>query len=363
MNGIWILLTLAAPGVDYNWNTTPQGVEYVIDIEPDLIQPMVEGREVESLVPPKVEGIRSVRIHVGKANQGKGPGTIQDVDYGWQPLDGGGVDFFVQIRPTAIRQLQNGENITVTIPDQVTRVTDVSRFRVFVGTEQLPQEPLYAAAPTGGLAPVAPVANEAPAAGRPNVANYQAGDPGATGYAAPPAGYRPPAPTTGYQGQTGGYQPTTPDPVGYPGAAPAYDPPGYTGQGAGYPYPDNYTADARSPRSGVATGGAPGTGVFDRMRPGQGVTNTGASSSAPTAAPSIPRNDGGQTNVTMRPTTTSGEAPKTTSSLLTPLITLLLFASLGGNFYLFWVIIGLSDRYRNALADLRDQSRRAARTA
>jgi hypothetical protein len=66
MNGIAVLLTLAAVGVDYGWQPGPDGqLEYIVQIEPSLFEAMRNGREIASEIHPDARGVRRFRIRVG----------------------------------------------------------------------------------------------------------------------------------------------------------------------------------------------------------------------------------------------------------------------------------------------------------
>lgn len=67
MNGIALLLSLAAVGVDYGWQPGPDGqLEYIVQIEPSLFDDMRSGqREVASEIHPDARGVRRFRIRVG----------------------------------------------------------------------------------------------------------------------------------------------------------------------------------------------------------------------------------------------------------------------------------------------------------
>jgi hypothetical protein len=65
MNGI-VLLLAAAVGVDYGWQADDQGeLEYIIQVEPLLLETLKDGEEIVSRVPPDAVGLRSFRIRVG----------------------------------------------------------------------------------------------------------------------------------------------------------------------------------------------------------------------------------------------------------------------------------------------------------
>ena len=66
MNGIAVLISLAAVGVDYGWQPTEDGqLEYIIQIEPGLLEDLKSGEEIVSEIPPQARGARKVRIRVG----------------------------------------------------------------------------------------------------------------------------------------------------------------------------------------------------------------------------------------------------------------------------------------------------------
>ena len=66
MNGAALVLATLSLGVDYGWQPTEQGdLEYIIQIEPELIQSLLEGREISSEVFPDLKDVRRFRIRVG----------------------------------------------------------------------------------------------------------------------------------------------------------------------------------------------------------------------------------------------------------------------------------------------------------
>lgn len=66
MNGIAVLVTLAAIGVDYGWQPLSDGqLEYIIQIEPALLDGLKSGEEIVSEIPPQARGVRKFRIRVG----------------------------------------------------------------------------------------------------------------------------------------------------------------------------------------------------------------------------------------------------------------------------------------------------------
>jgi hypothetical protein len=67
MNGIAVLVGLAVVGVDYGWQPTADGqLEYIIQIEPELLESLKNGDEIVSEILPQARGVRKFRIRVGK---------------------------------------------------------------------------------------------------------------------------------------------------------------------------------------------------------------------------------------------------------------------------------------------------------
>lgn len=62
-----ILLAAAALGVDYGWQPNPGGgFEYIIQIEPELLDALRAGESLRSDLPPFMRDVRSYRIQVGR---------------------------------------------------------------------------------------------------------------------------------------------------------------------------------------------------------------------------------------------------------------------------------------------------------
>lgn len=70
------------------------------------------------------------------------------VDYGWQPVAGGGVEYIIQIDPALLDSLAAGNDLFSDLPSSV----NVRRYRITVGSERLPHhgEPPPAVVPAGG---------------------------------------------------------------------------------------------------------------------------------------------------------------------------------------------------------------------
>lgn len=66
MNTLAIFVAAATLGVDYGWQYAPNGqLEYLIQIEPALLDSMENGLDVASDLLPEVRGVRKFRISVG----------------------------------------------------------------------------------------------------------------------------------------------------------------------------------------------------------------------------------------------------------------------------------------------------------
>jgi hypothetical protein len=66
MCGILLCLSVAVTGVDYGWQPVAGGgIEYIIQIEPQLLDSMKAGHDVFSDLPASVRAVRSYRITVG----------------------------------------------------------------------------------------------------------------------------------------------------------------------------------------------------------------------------------------------------------------------------------------------------------
>ncbi|HEV3342563.1 MAG TPA: hypothetical protein VG125_19480 [Pirellulales bacterium] len=73
------------------------------------------------------------------------------VDYGWQPVAGGGIEYIIQIDPALLDSLKDGSDLFSDLPSSV----NVRRYRITVGNERLPHhgEPPPAVVPASGQSP------------------------------------------------------------------------------------------------------------------------------------------------------------------------------------------------------------------
>ncbi|MEC9004439.1 MAG: hypothetical protein VX644_13770, partial [Planctomycetota bacterium] len=66
MQGLAIVLAAASLGVDYGWQTTDDGaLEYIIQIEPELLIALQKGESIVSEIHPDAIGVRRFRIQIG----------------------------------------------------------------------------------------------------------------------------------------------------------------------------------------------------------------------------------------------------------------------------------------------------------
>ncbi len=61
-----LVIVAAIYGIDVGWQPTGDGqLEYIIQVEPQLLEAMREGQAITSEIPPEVRGVRRYRIVVG----------------------------------------------------------------------------------------------------------------------------------------------------------------------------------------------------------------------------------------------------------------------------------------------------------
>lgn len=160
MNGMVLLLALAAPGIDYGWRPGADGqLEYIVQLEPELVEALRLGREVRSDIHPQARGMRRFIIrqgtgelpqHIGDTTRvaqrglSSSPGhggigtthvvqssrILDDLDdlpegvqTGWQATDNGQLEFIIQLDSSALDRLQEGEQLIGEIDPEVTQVS------------------------------------------------------------------------------------------------------------------------------------------------------------------------------------------------------------------------------------------------
>ena len=82
MTGMIVCLSAAVVGVDYGWQPVAGGgIEYIIQIEPQMLDRLKAGQDVFSDLPPQTGSVRGYRITVGTAilpHQGQPPPRAAD---------------------------------------------------------------------------------------------------------------------------------------------------------------------------------------------------------------------------------------------------------------------------------------------
>jgi len=67
MSGTLVGLVAVILGIDAGWQPTPNGgLEYIIQIEPEMLDRLRAGQEIQSDIPPELRSVESYRIIVGK---------------------------------------------------------------------------------------------------------------------------------------------------------------------------------------------------------------------------------------------------------------------------------------------------------
>jgi len=202
MHGIALIIALSSLGVDYSWRTTPEGeVEYVLQVEPEFIQSLVDGEEIHSDVPAEVGTAQRLILRIGTKEApkttadvtraktilrspsrispdyptilwrvAKAPEETAAATYGWQPGPEAELLYYLQIDPTVLRTMQSGDEIHAIVRPEAGRV---GTFVVVAGTKQLPRvaskTPLTSPSAAPAIAPATGSAfNNSPAASNTN---------------------------------------------------------------------------------------------------------------------------------------------------------------------------------------------------
>ena len=182
MNGFSLLLTIASLSVVYSWRTgADQQQEYVLQIEPEIVQALSAGEEIFSDIPadagtfarlcitilPK-DGVAARHTAAGEdrfrqlllasgryasrdispvtsdaqttilwpGRAGASPEQSYGVTTGWQPDASGNQQYLVQIDPTVLSTLSIGDELYVPVDPSAGRL---SRFVVKAGRTNLPR--------------------------------------------------------------------------------------------------------------------------------------------------------------------------------------------------------------------------------
>lgn len=66
MTGVLAIVAMSVVGIDVGWQPLPGGgFEYIIQIEPEMLETMKGGQDIASQLPPALRGVRNYRITVG----------------------------------------------------------------------------------------------------------------------------------------------------------------------------------------------------------------------------------------------------------------------------------------------------------
>ena len=130
------------------------------------------------------------------------------VDVGWQSLPNGGVQYLIQIPPSLIQALENGQAVESDIRPEIQR--EIRSYKITLGTKTLPMVPPLESFSNSNT-------NHSPGdANIPAVVPNPMRSPGGPGGYSPPGGY----PTQGGYSHPGGYsnqsRSNAPGPPGWP---------------------------------------------------------------------------------------------------------------------------------------------------
>lgn len=68
MAGMLAIVAMSVVSIDVGWQPLPDGgFEYIIQIEPEVLETMKAGQDISSQLPPSLRGVRNYRITVGNA--------------------------------------------------------------------------------------------------------------------------------------------------------------------------------------------------------------------------------------------------------------------------------------------------------
>jgi hypothetical protein len=178
MNGLAVMLCVAALGVQQSWRTTPEGqLEYVLQVEPTFLASLEQGETVTSTLPatakevhrlclrfsaadlkkapqrnPDLPPLESYELRAAKTepdipvaivydSQGRSEETT-DITHGWQATKDGRVQYLVQLSPDLLGKLRDGDEIYMNIYPEAGQI---QQFIVLAGQEMLPKKAAKAA--------------------------------------------------------------------------------------------------------------------------------------------------------------------------------------------------------------------------
>lgn len=87
-----LCLATLAWGIEVGWQRLPDGqMEYIIQIEPHVLEALRGGEEIVSDIPPGLRGVRSYRIRVG-TDEVPREGRLEPKPVSWPPGGGAGTE-------------------------------------------------------------------------------------------------------------------------------------------------------------------------------------------------------------------------------------------------------------------------------
>lgn len=218
MNGLAVLLCVAALGVQQSWRTTQEGeLEYVLQVEPRFLASLEQRENVTSNLPATAKEVHRLCLRISAGDLAKTPqrkpdlapldsqelratkgepdipvalvvdaqGRVEettDISHGWLATKDGRVQYLVQLAPDLLTKLREGDEIYMNIYPEAGQI---QQFIVFSGQEILPRKAAVVAAP-----PAAPLRPSFTAKGQKNIAPVAAENLAMNG----PAGEASPAP-------------------------------------------------------------------------------------------------------------------------------------------------------------------------
>ncbi|MBI3467354.1 MAG: hypothetical protein HY000_30460 [Planctomycetes bacterium] len=172
MSTLGLAVVIAAVGIDTGWQPRADGrLEYILQLEPAVLEALRAGREVASDMPPTLRGVRFYRLTAGTSEVPRSstptnaaavtpPGAFDITtlrappeQFGWQALAGGGFECILQLDSQRLDALAAGEELRGELP---AFLQDVRTYRIRLGTQSLPRA-------TVGLDAGAPAAAPQPA--------------------------------------------------------------------------------------------------------------------------------------------------------------------------------------------------------
>jgi len=355
MNSVSLAVVTLVLGIDVGWQPLDEGgLEYIIQIEPQLLGTLQDGQDIVTDIPPDVRGVRTCRVTVGTSRlprQGNAAGSPVDTTAARPPYDSG---------PTTRDGVLN-------LPPPPS-VADENAWRPapeYSGVLNLPPPPAdnfvpgaaargaaAAPQPIPGARSVAPPARSAapPSSEVFNPRSLATPNP-RTRVNPPPV--NPPSNLLAPEVPAPAHQPpAAAAPVAQPMAPPYVPEPQYVPEAEPQPAPRNYE---RAYQLDVLSARLPNGAEFAREEgPALGPTPAVASSPSRAASPDVDSSSSAETasRMTAAATGDDGAALDAKPWGWLMLAMMGLFVSLGLNFFLGWITWGFRQRYDAVLDQL-----------